>query len=165
MAHYRETLHDLNRRYKEAWDRAERLEAELEHVKKSRAYRLLTAWRRWSGLFRKSACPLPENVPSFTQEYFDDLLGQPVGTVSVIIPFKNRLDLLKNCVESLFAASRRPTEIVLVDNGSTCVRTLDYLNDGQRLARFKVISCPGPFNFSRLCNAGAGQAAALTWFF
>src|SRR5438876_11629789 len=55
---FRQTLHDLNQRYKQEWDRAERLQDELNHIKQSRAYRLLCWCRRladfvkqlWPGL-------------------------------------------------------------------------------------------------------------------
>jgi GT2 family glycosyltransferase len=78
--------------------------------------------------------------------------------VSVVIPFKDQVDLLRNCLASLRRGSYQPTEIILLDNGSTCKRTLRYLGRIHALPGFKVIPCPGSFNFSWLCNLGARQA-------
>src|SRR5428012_7729 len=52
----------------------------------------------------------------------------------------------------------RRFEIILVNNGSEEPRTQRYLwhLDGRR--HVSVVDCPGPFNFSRLCNEGARRA-------
>jgi GT2 family glycosyltransferase len=66
--------------------------------------------------------------------------------------------LLRNCLRGLQRGSYERREIVLIDNGSTCARTLRYLDQVRAQPKFKVVPCPGPFNFSRLCNLGARQA-------
>lgn len=80
------------------------------------------------------------------------------GRVSVIIPTRNRVDLVKACLESIRpAVSRAGGEILVVDNDSSDPATLAYLDqiDG-RSAR--IIRAPGPFNFARLNNLAAGEA-------
>jgi O-antigen biosynthesis protein len=154
MPEYRQVIHELNQRYKAAWDRAERLQDELDHVKRSRAYRLLTLWRRWSGYWRTS--PKRESVLlPFASENLEECQVAPSGTVSILVPSKDRVDLLRNCLRGLRRTSYRDHEILLLDNGSTCPHTKRYLERGQALNRFKVIPCPGPFNFARICNQGA----------
>lgn len=153
----RDTLHLLNQRYKEAWDRAERLQDELDDIKNSRVYRLLCWWRRLTRWGRR--LPPIEPAAHFASEYLAGQDGAANGTVSVIIPFKDGLDLLRPCLRSLRHASRRPDEIILVDNGSTCSRLRQYLERLRARPGFKVLPCPGPFNFSRLCNLGARHAA------
>src|SRR5256885_9909376 len=92
---FAKTLHELNRRYQEAWDRAERLQDELDNIKKSRAFRLLTYWRRfWGAGLTVKRTP----IPHFESRTFDDQQLTPTGTVSVLIPFRDRLDLLRNCL-------------------------------------------------------------------
>lgn len=78
--------------------------------------------------------------------------------VSIVIPFRDRLDLLRTCVESIeLRTAHRDFEIVLVDNESRDPETLAYL----RASPHRVIRCetPGGFNFSRLVNAGVEAAA------
>jgi GT2 family glycosyltransferase len=155
-ATYRQTLHELNQRYREAWDRAERLQDELAAIKKSRVYRWLCWWRNRASLWRGSRCRQQNFLP-FTSENLDGQLVPPTGTVSIVIPFKDRVHLLRTCLRGLRRGHYRP-EILLLDNGSTCRHTLGFLRRGQALGRFKVVACPGPFNFARICNHGARQA-------
>jgi GT2 family glycosyltransferase len=147
-------VHELNQRYKEAWDRAERLQAELDNIKGSRAWRLLIWWRRLA-FWRRSAPAVPPS--SFRGENLEACRVRPAGTVSMLIPFKDRLDLLRNCLKSLRRSSY-PYQVVLIDNGSTNPRTCRYLQRLEARHRGTVVRYPGPFNFSRLCNLGARQA-------
>ena len=157
---FREALHTLNRRYQEAWDRAERLQDELDHIKKSRVYRLLSWWRRLARRWRGFPGSQRETLapPSFPSENLEATQVPVKGTVSILIPFKDHLDLLRNCLRSLRRGSYQSKEIILLDNGSTCPRMLKYLKRVRGLAGPKVIACPGPFNFSRICNLGARHA-------
>ena len=84
-----------------------------------------------------------------------DLRGRP--TVDIIIPTRDRLDLLKKCITSIRTVSTYPSyRITVVDNGSVEEATLRYLeNPGLR-----VVRSPGPFNFSRLVNRGVQSSEA-----
>ena len=78
--------------------------------------------------------------------------------VSVIIPTKDQLPLLKECLRGLrFETSHPILEILIVDNGSGPDVQMFYacLADDPRI---KIIHMPGRFNFSAMCNA-AGAAA------
>jgi GT2 family glycosyltransferase len=159
-ADYSETLHALNQRYKQAWDRTEHLQDELDHIKKSAGYRLACWLRRLAGFWGSS--PAPEigrlSSPPFGIENLDDQVGPATGSVTILIPFRDHFGLLRNCLRSLRRGSYGQVEILLLDNGSTCPRTLRFLRRGELRDRFKVIPCPGPFNFARLCNLGARKA-------
>jgi GT2 family glycosyltransferase len=77
---------------------------------------------------------------------------------TIIIPTRNRMRLLQQCLASLQpAVSRRAVEILVIDNDSTDPDTLDYLSaiDGKQT---RVIQVSGHFNFARLNNVAA-QAA------
>ncbi len=77
-------------------------------------------------------------------------------TVSIVIPTKDRLDLLRRCVTSVEACTAYPSvEIVIVDNGTTDRATLDYL----AALPHRVIRRPGPFNFSWLINQGVAASS------
>jgi GT2 family glycosyltransferase len=80
--------------------------------------------------------------------------------VSVVIPTRDRVDLLAPCLDSLLRKSLYPRfEVIVVDNDSVEPRTHALLREQEaRDSRLKVLRIPGPFNFSALCNAGAREA-------
>jgi GT2 family glycosyltransferase/2-polyprenyl-3-methyl-5-hydroxy-6-metoxy-1,4-benzoquinol methylase len=82
-----------------------------------------------------------------------DIRGEP--RVVIIIPTRDRVDLLKACVDSI----RRRTsyggyEIMIVDNESSDPETLEYL------AAFggRVFPYPHEFNYARMMNVAAAEA-------
>jgi len=77
------------------------------------------------------------------------------GLVSIIIPTRDRVDLLKRCVDSIEERTDYDDyEIVIVDNGSKRSETADYL----RRCGHRVIRDDNPFNFSGLNNLGAANS-------
>ena len=74
---------------------------------------------------------------------------------TIIIPTRNRKHLLQRCVESILPAIEvTRAELVIVDNDSTDLDTLDYLADLNTLDA-RILRVPGEFNFSRLHNYAA----------
>lgn len=154
-ARYRELIHLLNQRYRQQWDRAERLHQELADIESSRAWQLIGWWERLKGWFRTRQ---PTSPSAGTGPTITVAAGRPAGRVSIIIPFKNHRELLHGCLKSLRTSTYRRFELVLVDNDSTERRTQRYLRRLQGRRGVRVIRRPGPFNFSRLCNEGARRA-------
>jgi O-antigen biosynthesis protein len=79
-------------------------------------------------------------------------------SVSIIIPTRNRIELLRRCLQTIApACARGETEIIVVDNDSSEPEMLGFLAaiDG-RSAR--VMRVPGPFNFARLNNIAVREA-------
>jgi O-antigen biosynthesis protein len=78
-------------------------------------------------------------------------------SVSVIVPTRNRLDLLRTCLSGLLQTSYEPMDVVVIDNDSDDLQTLEFLG---RLpdAHHSVLQYGGPFNFSAMNNFAA-QAA------
>lgn len=75
--------------------------------------------------------------------------------VSIIIPTRDRCDILRACVQSLLLRTIYPKfEIVIVDNGSTEPESVAFLASlvGSMLVR--VIRFDGPFNWGAVNNAG-----------
>jgi hypothetical protein len=86
-------------------------------------------------------------------------LPSPAPRVSLLIPTRDRVDLLQPCVESLRERTDYPDlEIVVVDNGSTDPATLRYFRRLSRDERVRVLPYAGPFNFSAINNFAARQA-------
>ncbi|RIL11832.1 MAG: hypothetical protein DCC75_01625 [Proteobacteria bacterium] len=98
-------------------------------------------------------------VPEFSMLRVRYELPQPSPLVSIIIPTRDRRDLLERCIESILSkSSYRNFEILVIDNGSSDPATLEYLNTGEKEKRFQVLRDNRPFNFSRLNNSAAAQA-------
>lgn len=76
--------------------------------------------------------------------------------VSIVIPTRDRADLLATCVNGLKHNTDYPSyDVVIVDNGTVQPEALRLLGDLQKDSRFSVLSRPGPFNYARLSNDGA----------
>lgn len=92
------------------------------------------------------------------------LQGTP--KISIIIPSRDRGQVLRCCVESILQKSTyRNFEIIIIDNGSIDSLTLDYLEDLRDTKLAKVIRHDAPFNFSELNNIGAQHATGKILLF
>lgn len=80
--------------------------------------------------------------------------------VSIIIPTKDRPDLLKRCMKSLLGLTTYENfEVLIVDNNTTNSEALAYMEELSQDARVKVLRYPYPFNYSAENNFAAKQAA------
>jgi len=96
-----------------------------------------------------------EVVDGFSGHYRVKYAIQGAPFVSIIIPTKDRVDLLKRCLESVESkTSYRNYEIIIVDNNSADESTLAYLGS----LPHRVLKFEEPFNFSRINNFGAKYA-------
>lgn len=82
----------------------------------------------------------------------------PPPLASLIVPTRDRLDLLRTCVESLRRTTYPAWELLVIDNGSREAATLEYLAELERRGAARVLRDPSPFNYSDLNNAGAAAA-------
>ena len=86
-------------------------------------------------------------------------LPEPAPMVSLVIPTRDRVDLLRQCVDSILASTDYPDyEILVVDNQSREAATLAYLRELESEPRVRVLVDDGPFNYSRINNAAIAQA-------
>ena len=152
---YRRLIHLLNRRYHDEFVRAERLRADLEIVQAFRATWLFALLRRLKHWLRPPVRPTPAAEDVTPLELVP---VEPAGRVSLVIPFRDRPELLRDCLASLRLGTYQDYEVVLVDNGSRDPELLQLLQRLRRRRRCHIVCDAGPFNFSRLCNAGAEQA-------
>lgn len=78
---------------------------------------------------------------------------QPEPLVSVIIPTRDKPNLLASCVDSLLARTDyEHIEVLIVDNGSTDSRALALLERYAKIDNVRVLRVDGPFNYSALNN-------------
>jgi len=99
----------------------------------------------------------------FLQPLFQVRVTPPLpkrpSLVSIIIPTKDRLDLLKRCLESIIAKTTYPEyELLIVDHDSREPATRKYLAELEREGRIKVLPLTGAFNFSRFNNQAQREA-------
>ena len=75
--------------------------------------------------------------------------------VSIIIPTRDRVDLLRRCINSLQEKTRLPQkiqyELVIANNESKIGESHSYFRRLKKKGH-RVVDCEGPFNFSRINN-------------
>ncbi|MEM6565661.1 MAG: glycosyltransferase [Pseudomonadota bacterium] len=81
--------------------------------------------------------------------------------VSIIIPTRDKLDLVRMAVTSILEKTEYPNlEILIVDNGSIEDATLQWFADiASKDSRVRVIRDERPFNYSALNNAAVAESA------
>ncbi|MDW7772673.1 MAG: glycosyltransferase [Desulfobulbaceae bacterium] len=87
-----------------------------------------------------------------------EIIGRP--PVSVIIPFRDKADLLRKCIGSILEKSTYPHfEILGVSNNSSELDTREAMAAlTRRDKRVRFVEYNVPFNFAGLCNHGVEQA-------
>lgn len=109
------------------------------------------------GMISRSRWAQDNGVGIFEIDFPDD--GPRVG---IVIPTRNRLDLLRRCLGSLEATRYRNFEVVVVDDTSDDPETIAYLASLPDLCSFPVRVMPVSgsdrrFNFSRLVNTAVAS--------
>jgi GT2 family glycosyltransferase len=98
---------------------------------------------------------LGKEAPFLRAEYPLDSLPK----VSIIIPTKDKPDLIRRCLDSLLQLTDYPNfEVIVVDNQTTNVEALDYYTTAIKDPRVRLIEYPHPFNYSAINNFAARQA-------
>jgi len=86
-------------------------------------------------------------------------IPQPSPFVSLIIPTRNGYELIHTCIESILNKTDYSNyEIIIVDNGSDCQKTLSYLRSFDNDEKIHVLRDNRDFNFSALNNAAVKVA-------
>ncbi|KXS55224.1 MAG: family 2 glycosyl transferase [Marinobacter sp. T13-3] len=79
--------------------------------------------------------------------------------ISIVIPTRDALHLLKPCVDSILDRTSWPDyEILILDNQSSCADTLAYLQAVESDNRVRVLAYPYPFNYSAINNFAVEHA-------
>lgn len=105
-------------------------------------------------LARRVDAPPPTDAPDVVWP-----LPNPAPLVSIVMPSRDRLELVSTSVSGVLDATDYPAlEVVLVDNGSTDPAVRAFYAERARDPRFRVLERSGPFNFSALNNDGVAAA-------
>ncbi len=110
-------------------------------------------------LFRLREQPGSESTVSLRR--LAEVVTGPEGRVSVVIPTRDRADLLEICLRSIVEISAyRDFEILILDNDSVQSATHAlFQRFSRQYERFRVVKRPGPFNFSAICNDSVAETA------
>jgi glycosyltransferase involved in cell wall biosynthesis len=87
-------------------------------------------------------------------------VGDISGLVTILIPTKNKGELLLNCIESIKKTCRRIPKIIIVDDNSDEYKTIEIfrLLENDTKLNIEIIKSPhsdNKFNYARLINFGA----------
>jgi len=75
--------------------------------------------------------------------------------VSIVIPTKDHLEVLRHCINSILEKTEYPNyEIIIIDNQSEEHETLKYYISLQEQSKIKILHYNEPFNFSSINNYG-----------
>lgn len=86
-------------------------------------------------------------------------LAEPRPFVSIIIPFRDRAELLRRCLASIFDKTGYDNfEVLLVNNNSNDPETLACLESYRSNDRVRILDDPRPFNYSALNNLAVREA-------
>ncbi|WP_444902115.1 glycosyltransferase family 2 protein [Microbulbifer sp. SSSA007] len=87
-------------------------------------------------------------------------IPQPAPLVSLLIPTRDGLEILKPCVEAILSRTDYPNyEVLILDNQSRCEATLRFLKEiSTSNTRVSVHRWDHPFNYSAINNFGAELA-------
>ena len=152
---FRELIHLLNQRYQREWERAELLQVELTRGAGGRCGGSSNCSGRLNaGCARRRSIPetRSRSVPGRRWRRFS--VPFRAGSAS-LSPFEIVWSFF---VTACGAWERPPIGVSRSSWSITAVvslRTHYYLKRLSQRRRVRVVDCPGPFNYSRLCNQGA----------
>jgi O-antigen biosynthesis protein len=99
---------------------------------------------------------IPDRPTNYRLNY---LLPDKPPKVSIIIPFKDKADLLEQCVNSILTKTTyKNYELILISNNSAEQATHDYLEELNKEKRCKIYFWDHPFNYSKVNNFGRKKA-------
>lgn len=78
-------------------------------------------------------------------------------SIDIIIPTRDRIDLVRRCIDSIEARTTYPNyDVIILDNDSVKQESLSYFDE----TKYAVIPCPGPFNYAKIVNRGVAHSSA-----
>jgi GT2 family glycosyltransferase len=84
----------------------------------------------------------------------------PPPRVSVIVPTRDKVDLLRTCLSGVLHGTDYPAiELIIVDNDSVEPQTLAFFAEMECDPRVKVVHWPHAYNYSAINNFAVGEAS------
>jgi GT2 family glycosyltransferase len=100
---------------------------------------------------------IPERPTNYRLRF---MLPKDSPMVSIVIPFKDKADLLRQCTDSIFEKTTYPNyELILLSNNSVEPETDELLALLKKDKRCKVFYWNKPFNYSKINNYGVAKSS------
>lgn len=110
-------------------------------------------WRAVTDHLRRTGVEARVQVADDGYMYVRRQLPVPAPKVSLVIPTRDKVELLRMCVQSILEKTDYPDyEILVVDNQSQERATLDYFAELAAQPRVKILRYDAPFNYSAINN-------------
>ena len=99
------------------------------------------------------------NLKAYSHDHTSNsVLFENLPKVSIIIPTRDKPDMLRVCIESVMEKTTYSNiEIIIVDNDSSELDTQSLLAEFESRG-VKILKYPGAFNYSAICNFAAREA-------
>ena len=160
--------HDLFLRIAERTDRVHHIPKILYHWRKSKtstasdhankSYARDAGIRAVQSHFERMHISAIVKAGNYDGTYKPEYQLEQYPEVSIIIPFRDKVNLLKNCLDSIRSNTTYPNyKIFAVDNNSKELSTLKYLKELQRDPKVGVLRFEGAFNYSAINNYAIQQ--------
>ncbi len=123
-------------------------------------YALLAGERSLNDHFTRANVHAKAELLDFGEYRVKYTIPLPTPLISLIIPTRNHLSLIQQCIDSILAKTAYNNyEILIVDNNSDDPSTLTYLARLNDHKQIRVLRDERPFNFSALNNSAVQQAS------
>lgn len=100
-----------------------------------------------------------EETPGYPFYRLRFRVPEPQPLVSLIIPTRDKVELLRGCIGSIRAKTTYSNyEIIVVDNGSTEAETLAYFEELRKSDNIRILPYDHPFNYSAINNFAVSKA-------
>jgi len=110
-------------------------------------------------LERTNANAIAEVIPGLLHFRVRHCIPEDAPLVSLIIPTKDRIDLVKACIDSIYEKTIYPNfEIILINNNSELQESFDYFKELEESGRARVFTYNIPFNYSAINNYAVTKA-------
>ncbi len=81
----------------------------------------------------------------------------PAPSIDIIIPTRDRIDLVRQCIGAIEEKTTYENfDIIILDNDSKEKESLDFF----ATTKYRVVPCPGPFNYAHIVNRGVQHSSA-----
>lgn len=127
----------------------------------AKMYAYDSARRALQGHLERTGLPGEVTDGNFLGSYHIRYTLSDQPKITIIIPTKDKVDVLRRCVSSIIERSTyQNIEIVIVDNGSIEQATAEYYASLQGNRNIRLLEYDQPFNFSAINNYAVSQVDA-----